>query len=395
MKQAGKHRAIVVVSIIGILLLLAPPGLCAGAGPATEREVFRQGGTLQAVGGQVIHSSVPEWMKVLFVVPAGERVEKGDLLVELDAAPLLKQLSDQQIVVKKAERILQLAETVLAAAEAEGKAEIELAEQGLKVAQLELEAYLAGEYPMHKREARSAVQLAKERLMHRKEHLAYAKAEAHAGERELQVEAQLAVSEAKIELAAAENRLQLIELMHPLQKAQREMAVSERKFSLMRMKNDRQRTVLERQNELTVARERYVKLHKQLDLWQSWAVDCKLYAPRGGLVLHGDPGRRRRAHQSTLEPGKRVGSEKPLVEVVDPHRFAIEMVVARETAKRIEKGNDAVVRVDALPEERFQGRFTEVEFLAGRTDKSVVTVQFEDPEGRLRIGMSAMVEIAF
>jgi multidrug resistance efflux pump len=208
-------------------------------------------------------------------------------------------------------------------------------------------------------------------------------------------EARLAVHEAENALEVAENRLHVIELMHPLQKAQHEMAVNERKLGLMRAKNDRQRTVLERQGELTLTRERYVRLHERLEYLQKWVNDCKLYAPRAGLVVHGDPDqRRRRVDRPPLAPGERVGNGMALLEVVDPHRFAIAMTAAPQIAKRIEPGNEAVIRVDALPEERFEGRVTEVRPSAGRGDGSVVTVQLEDAQGRLRVGMSAQVEIA-
>ena len=389
MEHADKHRAIVVVSILGVLLLLGPVGLCAGAGQAAQREVFRRSGTLEAVDGQAVRSTVPESLEVLFVVPPGERVEKGDLLIELDVTHLREALSRQQVDVEKAELKVQLAETALGAATEEGNAAIELAEQGLEVAKLELEAYLAGEYPAHKSEARNILQMARQRLTLRREQLAARK------DSEDVTEAELAVHEAESALQGAENRLHLIELLHPLQKAQREMAISERKFGLMRMRNDCKRTVLERQGDLTFARDGYARLRERLDLLHKWVGDCKLYAPRDGLVLHGGPDQRaRRGNRPILQPGRPVRSGTTLIEVVDPHRFTIEMTVARQTAKRIESGNEAVVRVDAMPEARFEGRVTEVRPGAGRGDDSVVTVQFDDPQGHLRIGMSAQVEIA-
>jgi multidrug resistance efflux pump len=406
MKRARKHLAIVACVILSMTSVLSVPAIvCGAAAEPAEPQVIQEAGRLRAIGGHVLSSTVPETLEVLYVAPEGKIVQKGDLLVKLDAGPLHEGLQEEEIAAQEAELNVQLAEETLSATREETSAAIELAEEALSVAQQELEAYLTGEYPMHEGEVQSAVTLAQQRVTYAKERMAAARtrhdkdrqanaqtSESAAPSEDL-MQAILAMGEAESDLKAAENRLQALEIMHPLRKAQLKLAVNEKRMALMRLKNERTRTVLERQGEAKLARAHYEVERDRRARLHKWVNDCRLHAPRDGMVLHVRPNGRRGPRP---EPDVRVRGGVPLVEVVDPHRFVIEVSVAPDVAQRIKPGQEATVRVDALPQERFEGRVTKIRpvvWPGGTEDRPTVSIEVEDPQGRLRVGMSARVEL--
>src|SRR5688572_2983853 len=62
-----------------------------------------EGGTLQAVNEVVIRNEVEGIARVIYIVPEGSYVKKGDLLVELDSASAQDQVNTQLIGVEKAQ----------------------------------------------------------------------------------------------------------------------------------------------------------------------------------------------------------------------------------------------------------------------------------------------------
>ena len=69
-----------------------------------------EGGTLEAVDEVSIRSEVEGTARIIFIVPEGSNVKKGDLLVELDSSSSEDQVNLQQINVEKAQFALVQAE---------------------------------------------------------------------------------------------------------------------------------------------------------------------------------------------------------------------------------------------------------------------------------------------
>ena len=61
------------------------------------------GGTIEAVNEVVIRSEVEGTSRIIFIVPEGSYVRKGDLVVELDSSAAQDAVNQQQINVEKAE----------------------------------------------------------------------------------------------------------------------------------------------------------------------------------------------------------------------------------------------------------------------------------------------------
>ena len=101
------------------------------------------------------------------------------------------------------------------------------------------------------------------------------------------------------------------------------------------------------------------------------------------------------AEMEPIEVGAVVSPRQFLVQVVDTKRFKLDLPVPPEVAGQRQPGREIVVRVDAFPDQTFQGRISSARTLPeGGAPKrlGIITVTIDDPSGRLKVGMSARVE---
>ena len=100
-----------------------------------------EAGAIKAKEQEIIRNEVEGRTTVISIVPEGTKVQKGELLVELDASTMFDERIDQEIRVQNAEAAFINAEETLAIAENQAKSDIELAELTLKFAKQDLTKY--------------------------------------------------------------------------------------------------------------------------------------------------------------------------------------------------------------------------------------------------------------
>ena len=61
-----------------------------------------EGGNLEAVNEVIIRNEVEGSSRIVYIVPEGSQVKKGDLLVELDSADAMEKLNQQEIAFARA-----------------------------------------------------------------------------------------------------------------------------------------------------------------------------------------------------------------------------------------------------------------------------------------------------
>jgi len=111
-----------------------------------------------------IKSQVEGRVSILYIRPEGERVKKGDLLVELDASTMTDNKLNQEITVQNAKSSYVQAEENLEVVKNQAQADVEKAELNLRFAEEDLTKYKDGEYPKILNEAQSKVTLSEEEL---------------------------------------------------------------------------------------------------------------------------------------------------------------------------------------------------------------------------------------
>ncbi len=91
-----------------------------------------------------------------------------------------------------------------------------------------------------------------------------------------------------------------------------------------------------------------------------------------------------------VDQGEFIGRGKPLADIVNVDRIKVNVDVPEMDVRYLEKGQDAMVRIDAFPESRIIGK---VDFVAYKADPATKTfhvkVVIPNPERRIRPGMIA------
>ncbi|MFK7738945.1 MAG: efflux RND transporter periplasmic adaptor subunit [Planctomycetota bacterium] len=102
----------------------------------------KEGGELVAVNETVVRSAIEGNATVLYLIPEGTSVSKGEKLVELDVSDLVEKRATQEISVEKARNALEQAKTAQDILEKELQANINTAESQRRIATMELEKLL-------------------------------------------------------------------------------------------------------------------------------------------------------------------------------------------------------------------------------------------------------------
>src|SRR5690606_12236018 len=124
--------------------------------------------------------------------------------------------------------------------------------------------------------------------------------------------------------------------------------------------------------------------------------------PSDGVVLHARPPGRG-ANSPSLAPGAIVREQQNVLTLVDPDDFRVRVHVREAFLDRLREGQDVILRIDALPGQSFAGKIDQI----GRKpepsrqsatrdpkeDEYAVLVAFKEQPQRLRIGLTAEVEI--
>ncbi|MDT8379749.1 MAG: efflux transporter periplasmic adaptor subunit, partial [Desulfotignum sp.] len=142
----------VVIVVLGGLSLALWHGFSSEPEPLSQEAVYvvRSGpltidviesGTIKAREQLIIKNEVEGKTSILYLIPEGTQVKKGDLLVELDASTLMDAKIDQEIKVQNAEAAFVNATESLAVVENQARSDLDLAELTLEFARQDLKKY--------------------------------------------------------------------------------------------------------------------------------------------------------------------------------------------------------------------------------------------------------------
>jgi HlyD family secretion protein len=260
---------------------------------AGDNRVFARAEVLPSGETVEIRSQVEQPTAILYVVPSGQTVKKGDLLVELDASALIDKRIQQVVQVQKAEGEMILAKESQAWDSQAAQGRIVVAEKALRLAQGQLKAFTEGEYPNQLAFAEGATKIAAEKRMIAQERverlMAAFKAQAQQDQamKDSVQAAQLALQEASLQLQAAENSLSMLKSFgHDNKTAEFELAVAQREFDLARAKDALSAAKARGGAMVSLAEMQFRMEADRLAKMDDQIVKSKIYAPRDGIVAH-------------------------------------------------------------------------------------------------------------
>lgn len=307
--------------------------------------------------------------QVLWVIPEGSHVKKGDVIVKLDASALERERDTQLIALNTSEALVIQADNTLEAA---------------KIARIE---YLEGTFRQEEQEAESAVFVAKQNL--RTAQLSFVSGERLAAKgvvSNLQLEGdQFAVDKAQKDFDAATTRLTVLRKYTQeknLKQFDSDIATSSAKFESEKSSNELEK--------------------KKLRDIEDQMAKCEILAPADGQVVYANvQSSRGSGSEFVLEPGANVREGQVIIRLPDPSQMQVKAKVNESRVTLLKAGMQVVIKLDAFGEAPpLHGEVTRVNqyaepgsWFSSQVKEYATFVRIDDPPPGIRPGLSAAVSV--
>jgi len=336
------------------------------------------------------------------------RTVYSDLLVELDDSGLIEQLKDQKIVVDKAESDWIQAREVYNVKKEQYEIDKKTAETNLRLAEIDLEKYLEGDYPQALQDVEGRVKVAESDLEQQRDRAAWAQRMLKKG--------YYTVSQADSE----QSKLQSLELALAKVKTERDL-LNQPKYG------DKKRKTTDFENKKTIAEAALIQVKSQ---WNATKVQfetdrdtkksiydqgktkyddiiteikkCRLAAPQDGLAVYyvAEQTRWGIGRQQLVAQGESVAENQKLMQIPDLKHMFVNAKIHEALVGRVHKGQPASVRVDATGNRKLRAHVESIANTPSQQDWFAADVKVyatkvgidEEVEG-LKPGMNSEVTI--
>jgi len=343
-------------------------------------------GRLEARQMTRIANPVEGTARIVRIVEEGTVVRAGDELVVLDTnrqedgiRSLELKITQQRAEVTQLQGSMEARRQQSAAGESVHSAELQIAE-------LSLQAWKNGEFPLQIAELEGAIQIAKAELE-------VAEAIRNAAETSPldRLRARADVTRAKVEMETAQLKLRnLKEYVHPRHVAELEAQIQLARLEAHNNKFATEQEVASYVAKLDAQQQLLQSLQEELDRQVRSIRSATIQAPHAGTVVYpGQPSRRTRP--LSLKEGMNVRERQQLLSVQNLASMLFVGSCDPETGKRLQKGQPVTVAVDALPNQPFEGKVLSVIRSTDTPSRMTVHIEISQPEkNRLLPGMTAL-----
>ena len=237
----------------------------------------------------VIKSQVEGRNSILYIVPEGQRVSKGDILIELDSSTQQDKLVNQEITVQNSNASYTQAMENMEVVKNQAKADVDKAELALRFAKEDLIKYKDGDYPKTLNELESKVTLAAEELQRARDTLKWSKTlfeEKYLSETEYRSD-ELSCRRAELNLVTAQNNVSLLqEYTYKRQIAQLESDVAQSEMALERIRRSTRANIVQAEAQLRARELEQNRQRKRLEKIKDQIAKSTIVAPTDGLVIY-------------------------------------------------------------------------------------------------------------
>ncbi|MBX3442401.1 MAG: HlyD family efflux transporter periplasmic adaptor subunit [Planctomyces sp.] len=347
---------------------------------------------------------------IISIVPEGTKVEKGDIVCELDASALWDKARQQEITLTTAEAAYTKATEDLKIQLNQNDSDISAAMLALQLAELDLEKFVKGEFPQQQSALAGKVEIAKEQYVQAKESYEFTKRQVEKGTTQQNVleAARIKMQQAEFDRESASKELEVLEdYTKKRTEAELEAQAKELANELERVKIKAEAAETQFRKDLE-AKELTLKVERdKLERYNKQIEACTLRAPQDGEVVYAnlsEGGRGRGGQQGpAVEVGATVYERQPIINLPDVTQMKVSCRIHESLIGAVRRGLAARVRVDAFAQDPYTGIVSSVSSvpMTGRwpnmdlREYDTQVFLTDDPERirRLRPGLTAQVEI--
>ncbi|UCG31796.1 MAG: efflux RND transporter periplasmic adaptor subunit [Phycisphaerales bacterium] len=365
--------------------------------------VLQEKGELKAKNSVEIKCEIEGRTRILFLVPEGSVVKKGDLLVEL--------ASDQIEEKLRAERLKETA--AIAASEAATKeyeiqldqnaSDIRKGELAVRIAELNKNKYEEGDWEQAKQEARLNLERAQEELRRATEKLADSEklaAKNFISQLDLDDD-KFRAYEAQISLQKAELALEILQkYTHEVDRARVESDWEEAKKELERIRKSADANEAKKKANKEGKQTELDYIQQEIKKYEGQLANCKIYAPSAGFVVYYNEDHRW-GGETQIREGVEVHERQSILTIPDPAVMTAILRIHEAKVDKVQVGQKALVEVEGVPGETFTGQITKIARLADSRNRWLnqdlkeyeTEVTLDPAEVELKPGATARVQI--
>lgn len=338
--------------------------------------------------------------KIIWIVPEGKTVEKGELVVQLDSSNIDKMIKEQEIALNDAKGKLAQAEEDFEIQNIKGQSDIAAAELAFELAKLDRDKYLDGDYLVTKADFEQLILESQAELERLQDRLKNEKAMVSKGFRSPEQirELELRVNQFRSRLSRDREKLNVLEKFEfTRRKTELEANARESELKLSRAKTTAAAEVRKAQSNIDNTKTAVELMQKVLDEMIESKKKCEIRAPQAGTIAYANlpwygP-------EDRIREGATVRQQQNIFYLPDMTRMQVKVYVHESVVTKIKPGQTAKIRVDAFPEAQLTGQVSQVADLAqsgysdSNTYETVVLIDSFPADLNLRPGMTAQVEI--
>jgi len=365
-----------------------------------------EAGTIQPREQVILKSEVEGSTTILYLIPEGTLVEKGELLVQLDKSQLEDARVDQEIRVQNGEAAFLGSREGLEVVKNQTQSNIDQAELNFRFAKQDLLKYQEGEYLNKIKELEAQITLAEEELRRNEERLKWSRIlfqEKYLSESELKAD-ELSANKAQLDLELSRsNQALYLNYTHKRTLDELESDVKQTEMALERVQRNAKADLVQAEVELRAKEAEYNRQKDKLSKIIEQIEKTEIFAPTDGLVIYATSAKMSSPWRQSepLSEGQTVREREELIYLPTANTFKADIKIHESQLDKVKVGLPVRVTVDALPGEAFRGVVVNMAPLPDsqsmfmNPDLKVYNTEIHIERGRelLRTGMTCKAEV--
>lgn len=370
-------------------------------GQRTLVDTVTERGTLESQNTTSGRCELRGWQnKIIWIEKEGKIVKEGDVVVKLDTSEIDKEIDEAKIEINEDEGQLEQANQDLSVQRNKSESDIAAAELELELANLDLEKYREGDYKAEKSELERLIALAEAEAEKTRDEMNNIRALVKKGFRtpEQLREYELRYDSIRFQLERDRQKLFVLDRFeYPRKLTELTAKATEAARKLERAKTTAQAEVQKAESAVSNATNSLELRRKELVEMEKMREKCEIKAPQNGTIAY--------ANQEWFSPEDRVREgatvrfQQDIFYLPDMTKMQVRVNIHESVVNKIQVGQRASIRLDAFPDNLFEGTVQYVSELAASSfsptknyDARVFVTEI--PAGlQLKPGMTAEVEI--
>lgn len=359
-------------------------------------------GKLEAADAKVISSNLPgDSGKIIWLIPDGARVKKGDILVRFDSIRFEEALKQLEAQAAAQEAVVEALDQALQWEQSQSERLVNTAEYELKVAKMELEQLEQGEGPLELARKMETLNKARQKLASLRgylEDLRRLLKQGYVDEMEVK-KTEMDLQAASMEVEVAVRKYESFKrYILPARIEKKKAEVARKLHALEEIKKTGGFKIGQARAKLKEGKKRLAHLQEKLQAAKRRLEDTVIKAPEEGMVVLAE-----RFYGGVLRKprvGDRAWQGQPLLYLPETGKMMVKARVRELDLHSLFIGQKAIITVDAFPELTYSGTVRAIGAMAETSREGPfkgnffsVEIDMKGYDKRLRPGMTARVTI--